>query len=68
MEIENAILKNIMEHDKNFRPQYEKCEGGENISLPNIEAQPSVIMDEEVIGIITLEDVMEALLQVDLAS
>ena len=33
--------------------------------MKDIEAQPSSTLDEEVIGIITLEDVMEALLQVD---
>ncbi|PON58209.1 CBS domain containing protein [Parasponia andersonii] len=64
MEIQSATLKNVMERDKNFRAQSREREGrGGNISLIDMEAQPSSFLDEEVIGIITLEDVMEALLQ-----
>ncbi|PON96970.1 hypothetical protein TorRG33x02_073490 [Trema orientale] len=64
MQIQSATLKNVMERDKNFRAQSREREGrGGNISLINMEAQPSSFLDEEVIGIINLEDVMEALLQ-----
>ncbi|EXC05957.1 hypothetical protein L484_014226 [Morus notabilis] len=66
IELQSATLKNVMEQDKNFQAHDKRWRGrsGGKVSLKDLEEQPSNL-DEEVIGIITLEDVMEALLQVD---
>jgi metal transporter CNNM len=57
--------KNVMEQEKYLNSQHKKREeGSEQILNENLELLPSN-SDEEVVGIITMEDVMEELLQVD---
>ncbi|KAL5567886.1 hypothetical protein UlMin_024461 [Ulmus minor] len=56
IEPQSATLQNVMEQDKNFTPRSNSLEQGG-------ETTPFHDLDEEVVGIITLEEVMEALLQ-----
>lgn len=57
--------KNIMEQEKFVNPQQKRwVQESENVLFENLESIPSN-SDEEVIGIITMEDVLEELLQVD---
>lgn len=56
---------NIMEQEKFVNPQQKRwVQESENVLFENLESIPSN-SDEEVIVIITMEDVMEELLQVD---
>ncbi|KAF5442172.1 hypothetical protein F2P56_034861 [Juglans regia] len=59
--------KNIMEHERHSNSQQKRGEqgGSENILYENLEYLPSN-SNEEIIGIITMEDVMEELLQEDI--
>ncbi|XP_059459979.1 DUF21 domain-containing protein At5g52790-like [Corylus avellana] len=61
-EIQNPTLDNV-KHIDNLSPQPKKKREreDESISIEDLESLPN--LDEEVIGIITLEDVMEELLQ-----
>ncbi|KAG2700556.1 hypothetical protein I3760_06G003500 [Carya illinoinensis] len=57
---------NIMEHERHSNSKHKRRElGSENILYENLEYLPSN-SDEEIIGIITMEDVMEELLQEDI--
>ncbi|XP_059429675.1 DUF21 domain-containing protein At5g52790-like [Corylus avellana] len=58
--------KNVMEQEKHLNSQHKKREeGSEKFLYENLELLPSN-SDEEVVGIITMEDVMEELLQEDI--
>ncbi|KAK9291535.1 hypothetical protein L1049_019483 [Liquidambar formosana] len=61
-ESQSPTLKNVMERDRDIRLQVKKLEqGDENILNEDLDSLPN--LDEEVIGIITMEDVIEELLQ-----
>lgn len=66
MEFHGPTLQNVMEFDNELNQQSRKW-GQENahFSQEEIEALPAGL-DEEMIGIITMEDVMEELLQVSI--
>jgi hypothetical protein len=60
----SATLKNAMlQESKDSDPSHRSKQHDASISLENME---SLLGEEEVVGIITLEDVMEELLQVNL--
>lgn len=62
----SATLKNAMlQESKDSDPLHRSKQHDTSISLENME---SLLGEEEVVGIITLEDVMEELLQVSLTS
>lgn len=62
----SATLKNAMlQESKDSDPLHRSKQHDTSISLENME---SLLGEEEVVGIITLEDVMEELLQVNLTS
>ena len=67
-ETQNSTLKKMMEQGKGASPRLKKWGSGDgNVTDEDLESLPN--LDEEVIGIITMEDVMEELLQVnDLSS
>ncbi|KAL3524325.1 hypothetical protein ACH5RR_017159 [Cinchona calisaya] len=56
------IVENIWKQENPFQPP-KKWEEGGNISIDDLESLKTKFLDEEVIGIITMEDVMEELLQ-----
>ncbi|KAK7380381.1 hypothetical protein VNO78_32891 [Psophocarpus tetragonolobus] len=66
MEFHSPTLKNVMELDSEVQLESSQWDQqSEYFSQEQIESLPDV-MDEEVIGIITMEDVMEELLQGDI--
>ena len=66
-ETQNPTLKKMMEQGKGMSPRLKKWGSGDgNIMDEDLESLPN--LDEEVIGIITMEDVMEELLQVNVLS
>lgn len=64
----SSTPKNVMEQEKYLNSQHKRREQGSEKNLYENLEQISSNSDEEVIGIITMEDVMEELLQVDCAS
>lgn len=61
----SSTPKNVMEQGNYLNSQHKRWEeGSEKLLNENLELLPSN-SDEEVVGIITMEDVMEELLQVD---
>ncbi|CBI22641.3 hypothetical protein VitviT2T_025152 [Vitis vinifera] len=61
-ESKNPTLKKMMEQGKGASPRLKKWGSGDgNVTDEDLESLPN--LDEEVIGIITMEDVMEELLQ-----
>ncbi|KAJ9679549.1 hypothetical protein PVL29_021461 [Vitis rotundifolia] len=61
-ETQNPTLKKMMEQGKGVSPRLKKWGSGDgNVTDEDLESLPN--LDEEVIGIITMEDVMEELLQ-----
>ncbi|KAG1354684.1 DUF21 domain-containing protein [Cocos nucifera] len=62
---QNHVKRSNMEKHGEVRSQLKKLERGrhDNILDVNLDPLPSYSVDEEVIGIITMEDVMEELLQ-----
>lgn len=66
-ETENPTLKKMMDQGKGMNARLKKWGSGDgNITDEDLESLPN--LDEEVIGIITMEDVMEELLQVNVLS
>jgi metal transporter CNNM len=60
----SARTTNVIKQDENLPPQYKRREQGDgNVLHENVEFNPGN-SDEEVIGIITMKDVMEEILQV----
>ncbi|KAJ4833760.1 hypothetical protein Tsubulata_036244 [Turnera subulata] len=63
MERQIPAFKSVMAQQKDLRPHGKNWEGNDaNIAVEDFEI-PGTSLDEEVIGIITMEDVMEELLQ-----
>lgn len=63
----SSTLKNAKEGAKDLNSQNKKwVQGSENVLYENLDLPSN--LDEEVIGIITMEDVLEELLQVEYAS
>ena len=63
----SSTLKNVKEQGKDLNSQNKKwVQGSENTLYENLDLPSNV--DEEVVGIITMEDVLEELLQVEYAS
>lgn len=60
----SATMTNFMEQHENLLPQIGRREGGDGTILWELLASHPHNLDEEVIGIITMEDVMEEILQV----
>lgn len=66
-ELHSPTLKNVIELGSEVRQEFSQWEQeNEYFSLEQIETSLPDVMDEEVIGIITMEDVMEELLQVSM--
>ncbi|RRT51606.1 hypothetical protein BHE74_00045275 [Ensete ventricosum] len=63
----SPVKRSNMEKHGDSRSQIKKSERGrhDNILDVNSDTLPSYSIDEEVVGIITMEDVMEELLQVE---
>lgn len=57
-------MTNFIEQDENLHPQYKQRERGGQKTLQDYLESHRGNLDEEVIGIITMQDVMEELLQV----
>ncbi|KAF2312224.1 hypothetical protein GH714_028604 [Hevea brasiliensis] len=62
-EFQSPTIKSVVEQDKELHPQGKNWERGVgDTSYEDLESLPSNL-DEEIIGIVTMEDVMEELLQ-----
>lgn len=63
--IQSPALRSIMEKQGDTRSLSRRSDRGRNANILNLESDslPSYSLDEEVVGIITMEDVMEELLQ-----
>lgn len=65
-ESRSPVLRSNGEKHGDVRTQTKKSERGRHNNILDVsESLPSYSMDEEVVGIITMEDVMEELLQVE---
>jgi metal transporter CNNM len=60
----SAVMTNFIEQDGNLHPQYKQRERGGGKTLQDYLESHRGNLEEEVIGIITMQDVMEELLQV----
>lgn len=62
----SPLLRNNWEKSGEVRIQIKKSDHGRHDNILDVsESLPSYSLDEEVVGIITMEDVMEELLQVE---
>ena len=65
-ESQSPVLRSNWEKHGDVRPQMKKSDRGRHNNILDVsESLPSYSLDEEVVGIITMEDVMEELLQVE---
>ena len=65
-ESQSPVLGSNWEKNGDVRSQMKKSDRGRHINILDVsESLPSYSLDEEVVGIITMEDVMEELLQVE---